>query len=314
MKGSGRLRRALRILASALCLLTAIVLYLRADKRQVFLRTAGQLGEARVRETVTRDASLATLVDLANDRGDAVGSAWVRRPIRLADDYRIVLVYSGEETGARILDLIPERDDLVLAAPQYPYTKPRGFRQKALLPATVRRAAFRTVATGMLTVSHLERDARLDARRLLAVGASLGSPFATIHAALDPRIPRLLVVHGGGDLPLILREIETRRGRPWRGRLAAVLAWALVDTFDPIHYVGEISPREVVVLGARGDHQFPGASTQALFDRANEPKSLRWTSGGHVRSSRDATLSEVLAEIERILGEGKAGPELPGGR
>lgn len=308
MRSFGRSRRtwvraALAGAAAIVATLAATALYLRADKRAVFAEVAGELGAARIVESVERDASAARRVELANHRGETVGTVWIRRPRALAPDYRIVLVYSGEETGRRILDLIPERDDLVLAAPQYAYRKPRGWWRKLRLPYDVRRAAFRAVATGTLTVSHLVRDEGLEPHRILAVGASLGSTFATIHAALDARVPRLLVVHGGGDLPLIVRSIEERRGRPWRGRLAAALAFVLVDTFDPLHFVGEIAPRELVVIGARDDHQFPAASTQALFDRAGEPKRLRWTSGGHVRSAKNQDLEQVLIEIERLLAE-----------
>ena len=284
-----------------------LALHLRADKRHVFTEVAGELGEARVLETMRTAGGVARRIRLANDRGEVVAEAWVRRPARLAPDYRIALVYSGQETGRKILDLVPERDDLVLAAPQYPYRRPRSAGEYLTWPRDVRRAAFGSVAGGMLAVTHLERDEALDARRMLVIGASLGSSFAVIHAALDPRVPRLLIVHGGGDLPLVVRTIEERRGRPWRGRAEAALAAVLVDTFDPLHYVADVAPRELVVIGARGDHQFPAASTLALYRRAREPKTLRWTSGGHVRSSRNAVLDEVLVEIERLLAEDGGG-------
>ena len=86
----------------------------------------------------------------------------------------------------------------------------------------------------------------------------------------------------------------------------------LVDSFDPVHYVAAIAPRELVVIGARGDAVFPTASTVALYRAAREPKSLRWTSGAHVRSRRTAALDEVLREIERLLEEPAGrGPATP---
>ena len=300
-----RFRRLARVLAALVALATGAsflaVLYLRADKRPVFGELAGSLDHSRVLEERPTERGTARLVELVNDRGMSVASAWVRRPARLAEDYRILLVYSGEQTGAKILDLVPDRDDVVLVAPQYPYERPRGLLAHLRWPATVRRAAFLTVAGGMLTVSHLEREERLDTRRLLVVGASLGSSFAVIHTALDERVPGLLVVHGGGDLPLIVRTIEERRGHPWRGWLASVVTAVLVDSFDPLHYVADIAPREVVMIGARGDHQFPAESTMALYERAREPKTLRWTGGKHVSSRGGVALDEVLAEIEREL-------------
>ncbi len=43
-----------------------------------------------------------------------------RRPTDLLPDYKIVLIYAGVKTRRKILDLIPERPDVVLVAPQYP--------------------------------------------------------------------------------------------------------------------------------------------------------------------------------------------------
>jgi hypothetical protein len=302
-------RRRLHLLATGLVLAAALAGaaagWLRADKRHVFASVAGELAESRLVESLPTPGGTARLVDLVNQRGETVAQTWVRRPARLAPDYRVVMVYSGQRTGRKVLDLVPERDDLVLVAPQYPYERPRSALAYLAWPRDVRRAAFRTVAGGMLAVSHLERQERLDPGRLLVVGASLGSSFAVIHTALDPRVPRLLVIHGGGDLPLIIRTLERRRGHPWRGRVASLAAMVLVDTFDPLHYVADVAPRELVVIGARGDHQFPPESTRALYERAGEPKALRWTSGGHLRSARDAVLDDVLAEIERVLDEGE---------
>jgi fermentation-respiration switch protein FrsA (DUF1100 family) len=297
-----QLARALAVVAAlSLGGILLAVIHLRADKRDVFTAVAGTLAQSRVLESLPTERGTARHLELVNHRGESVASAWVRRPTGLADDYRVVFVYSGRETGAKVLDLVPDRDDLVLVAPQYPYEEPRDLWEHVSWPYSVRRAAFRTVAGGMLAVSHLEVAEGLDAGRILVVGASLGSAFAVAHAALDPRVPAVVVIHGGGDLPLIVRTIEERRGRPWRGRLLAGLAAVLVHSFEPLRYVGDIAPRELVVIGARGDRQFPAASTQALYDRASEPKSLRWTGGGHLRSARDATLDEVLAEIERQL-------------
>lgn len=294
-------RRRWRALALVAALLALAALYLRADKRQVFGAVAGELAHSRRLEETATALGAARLFALENQHGETVASVWVRRPARLREDYRIVLVYAGQRTGRKVLDLVPERDDVVLVAPLYPYETPKTLAARLRWPYDVRRAAFRTVAGGLLAVTHLELVESLDPRRLLVVGASLGSAFAVIHGALDPRVPKVLVVHGGGDWPLVIRTVEARRGRPRRGRLGAALASVLVDTFDPLHYVAEIAPRELVVIGARGDQQFPAASTQALYDRAGPPKTLRWTSGRHLRSSRDEALEEVLAEIAREL-------------
>jgi hypothetical protein len=282
--------------------------YLRADKRHVFREVAGRYAGTRLLETTFARGQPARLVDLINHRDEAVATAWIRRPEVLADDYRALIVYAGQKTGRKILDLVPASDDLVLLAVQYPYRRPETWAARLRWPYDVRRAAFRTVAGGLLGVSFLERDEGIDPARLTVVGSSLGSPFAVAHAALDPRVPRLLVVHGGGDLPLVARSIEAARGRPWRGRFYGAAAAVLVASFEPLRYVADVAPRETVVVGARADGTFPAASTLALYERAGEPKRVRWTEGGHVHSRPGAELEAVIREIELAL----AAPAPPG--
>jgi dienelactone hydrolase len=236
-----------------------------------------------------------------NDRGEAVASAWLRRAETLPVGYRALLVYAGRKTGRKILDLLPARDDIVLVAIQYPYESPRTLGAKLRFPVDARRAAFRAVAGGLLAVSLLERDEGIDPARVAVVGSSLGSAFAVPHAALDRRVGRLVIVHGGGDLPLVVRELEAARGRPVRARVYAAATWLLAAPFEPLRYVAEVAPRETIVVGARTDRTFPAASTQALFDAALEPKRLLWTTGAHVRSAPGVELDEVVRVLDGLL-------------
>ncbi len=292
------------ILAAAAIAAAALAgaLYLRVDKRHVFREVAGEYAGAREVERLAAGGQVSRRLELLNQRGEAVASVWLRRPARLAPAYRTLLVYAGRETGERILDLIPARDDLVLAAIQYPYREPSGWAEKLRWPLEVRRAAFRSVAGGLLAVSFLERDEGLDPERLVVVGASLGSAFAVAHAALDPRVPTLVVLHGGGDLPFVIRSLEAGRGRPWRGRLYAGVAAVMIASFEPLRYVADVAPRETIVVGARTDRTFPVASTLALYEQAREPKRLSWTPGEHVRARSGAELSAALDELDRVLG------------
>ncbi len=299
-------RLGLTLLLSAAAGVLA-VLYLRADKTAVFHRVRGEYREARVLAVEERGESRLRLLQLVNDRGEAVATAYVRRPHRLVEDYAIVLTYAGAKTGDRILALIPERPDVVLAAVQYPYHNPQGLVEHLRWPYDVRRAAFRTVAGGMLAVSFLERDEGLDLGRLTVVGASLGTAFATLHGALDPRVPRVFLLHGGGDFPAVLAAIQRRQNRAW---LAAPSAWGaavLFHTFDPVHWVGRIAPREVRMVATRHDRYFPVASIEALYQRAGEPKSLVWTDTDHVRSSRSAIAEDLVRRVAEYLD--RADPE-----
>ena len=278
-------------------------LYLSRDKTHVFHQVRGTYRDAAVIESWRSGESDVRLVGLRNHRGETPATAYVRRPAELAPDYKIVLIYAGAKTRERILELVPDRPDVVLLAPQYPYQSPRGLWQSLRLPHDIRLAAYRTVAGGMLAVSFLEETEGLDPDRVTVIGSSVGTAFAALHGALDERVPRVILIHGGGDFPRIIRFMERGRGRPWSGEAKARLAAIFVDTFDPIHHVHRIAPRELILIGARDDGYFPAASTEDLYARAGEPKSLIWTDTDHVRSRKSEVLEQVLALVDERITE-----------
>jgi len=298
-----------RIILSALLALAvaavALVLYLRADKTGVFYATRGAYRGVRVLESAAGPVSRVRLVELENDRGEAVTTAYVRTPRRLAPRYRILLTYAGATTGATILRLIPERPDLVLVAVQYPFVRPHTVGEYLLAPYRVRRAVFRTVAGGMLALSYLRQTEGLGTREITVLGASLGSTFAVIHGALDPRVETVFLVHGGGDFPSSLRALERREGHAWRGEILAWTAAVLVDSFEPARYVRRIAPRRLVMVASRRDKYFPVAGIQALYDRAGEPKILIWTDTEHVGARKTEVVSELVRLIETYLAGGQ---------
>jgi hypothetical protein len=199
--------------------------------------------------------------------------------------------------------LIPDQPDLVLVAVQYPFARPRTPGEYLLSPYRVRQAVFRTVAGGMLALSYLREIGGLPARErgITVLGASLGSSFAVIHGALDPRVGTVFLVHGGGDFPSSLRAMERRRGRFWRGELLAWTADVLVDSFEPARYVRRIAPRRLVMVASRRDKYFPVAGVQALYDRAGEPKTLIWTDTEHVGARKAALVKELVRLIQVYL-------------
>lgn len=305
--GVPRRQRLLRVAAalavSLLLLLIALISYLRRDPTDEILETRGRYEEGLVLER-WREKTGATVrrVALANERGDVVSEAYVRIPDSPSPDYRLVVIYSGVTTGARVLELIPDRRDVVLVAPQYPLGEPpRGLDERLEWLSAVRDSSFRTVAGGMLAVSHLRREHEFDTDRVVVIAASLGSIFGTIHAAIDERIERLVVVHGGGDIPLVIGSIFEREDEELVGSLVVGVAWALVGALDPVHWIDEVSPREVLMIVTRRDRYFPPRSVEALWEAAREPKEIVWTETDHVGSDPSEVAADIVARIETYL-------------
>jgi hypothetical protein len=293
-------RRLALVSAGAGVALVALVIFLRCDKSAVFYRVRGEYAGTRLLEEWRLGSSRCRWIELRNDRGEAVATAYVRTPGTPPPHPRVLLTYAGETTGRAMLELIPQRPDLVLVAVQYPYQRPEGVVRCLRWPYDVRHAVFRTVAGGMLAVSFLaEQGVATD--RLTVLGASLGTPFAVIHGALDRRVANVMVVHGGGGLPGVALAIERRAGRAWRAPLVAGLAAVLVDSFDPLRYAARIAPRRLSIVASRRDRYFPVSSVRALYERAGEPKSLRWTDTEHVGVGKRAIVDDLVRQIEAEL-------------
>lgn len=289
------------VIAAFAAALVIVALLLPSDGTKHILELRGKFGGAEQLSARRDERSSIRCVALRNDRGEVLTTAWIRRPLALSPDYRIVITYAGANTGDKILQLIPAKDDLVVVAVQYPWKPPHTLLGKMRMVYDVRQAAYRAVAGGILAVDSIARDERLDTRRILLLGASLGSIFATIHGAIDKRVPQVVLVHGGADLSTTL-EAEMQNVPGWLRPVLVRIASISIDTFDPTHYVARIAPRRLLVIAARDDRLFPPWAVVAFFHRARQPKKLLWTNTGHVgarnRQVVDAVLDELNAELE----------------
>lgn len=240
-------------------------------------------------------------LNIRSDSGLEV-RARVIRPTTPAGRLPALIILGGHRTGSDAVELFGEVGNKAVIALDYPYAGPQKVRGAAetlrALPLA-RRALRDTPPSVSLVIDWLEREAWVDDRRIVIVGASLGVPFATLAAARDPRIAGAILVHGAADNLAWLEVQVARRNehellyRP----LATLLYWlAYGPTFDTARNVAAIAPRPVVIVGATEDERTPPAQTEALYAAARQPKLMRWTEGGHVQPRR----TEIVAELLRI--------------
>ena len=239
-------------------------------------------------------------IALRDEAGSVITTFWLRRPQTLRTPYRIVITYAGADTGEAILDLIPPQDDLVVAAVQYPWKPPHTVVGRVRAPYDIRQAAYRTVAGGILAVDYLEHVEHLDPSRIVLLGASLGSIFATIHGSIDRRVPQIALVHGGAGLADTLAA-GMQRVPAWLRPLCVRIARIPVDTFDPAHYVARIAPRNLLIIAARNDRRFPPQAVLAFYNHALQPKELRWTDTVHVGKRNRQVVNIIMAELNAYL-------------
>src|SRR5690606_30650158 len=114
---------------------------------------------------------------------------------------QLFVVLGGHERGKGAAALIGDTRGVIFASMEYPFDgdhRAKGLAVLAQVPA-IRRALFDTPPAVSLALDYRLTRPDVDPTRVELMGASFGSPFATIAAARDQRVTRLWLAHGGGD-------------------------------------------------------------------------------------------------------------------
>lgn len=263
----------------------------------------GQVDGEIVENSITADGQVSAFVTLHSDTDLSFSFRVIRYPTD--EPLPVLLILGGHRTGSDSVELFGNVGRRAVVALDYPYDGPErvrglGAALQAIPPA--RQGFLDTVPAVSLAVDWLLNQPWVDAEQLVIVGASLGVPFAATAAARDSRIKGAILVHGAYDNRLWLqRQVERRVDTKILHRpLGTLLYWL---AYGPVLNTPEraalISPRPVLIVGARNDERTPAGQTELLYAAANEPKLLRWTSGRHIQPGRN----EVVEELLRIADE-----------
>jgi dienelactone hydrolase len=289
-------------------LVAAALAWLRWDagrpREHWFVERRGQMHSADVERLDVGKGQAGESVRLKSDSELEVFLRIIRDDTS-AEPLPALVVLGGHRTGSAAVELFGDVGKRAVVALDYPYDGPQSvdgpLEFTRALPL-VRQAFLDTPAAVSLVVDWLYEQPWVDRDHVLMVGASLGVPFAATTAAWDERLTGLLLVHGAADNRLWLEKNLGRRVdlgflQPWT---ATILHWlAYGPVFDTGKHVAAVSPRPVLIVGARNDERMPEGQTVALFDAAGEPKMLRWTEGRHVEPGR----REIIDDLLRIADE-----------
>ena len=299
-------RRLFRILA--LCAAGAVLLcagctaWLLRDPVPRILDRRGQLADASSRPLEADSAHANELVQLVATSGLEV-QLMLRRPLDTVARRRpVFIILGGYRTGDRAATLIPDTHGNIVAALSYPYQGDLGVKGLAVVPAVpaLRGAIMDTPAAVMLAVDYLLSRPDVDSTRVELVGASFGTPFATMAGALDPRVTRVWSLHGAA-WPYRQIELNLRRQIPFgpARKVVAGLAtlFAAGPRFDPEDWAPRIAPRPFIMINARDDERMPREGVDALYAAANQPKEIIWLDGRHMQSNRREILASLVETV-----------------
>jgi fermentation-respiration switch protein FrsA (DUF1100 family) len=207
------------------------------------------------------------------------------------------------ETGRESLDLIDDRDDLLLVSMNYPRRESLSLDGFGLLvaPYVLRRMAFESLEGGVLALDYLSMRADVDQERIILLGVSFGSPIIVALGARDPRADAVVLIYGGGDLGGLART--NLREKPWwvPGWIIGPAVRTFLGEFEPLAHVEKIAPRYFLMVSSRQDEMFPPSSALALYGRARDPKKLIWYETGHLDLFDRQLIRRLTRDILRDL-------------
>ncbi|MBI4382286.1 MAG: alpha/beta hydrolase [candidate division NC10 bacterium] len=242
-------------------------------------------GTTRVQPTPVAETALSRKFELRliNSRGEHL-EYFIREPRDVKRPLPAVFILAGVETGRESLDLIDDRDDLVLVSMNYPRREELALSGLGLVlaPYVLRRMAFDSLEGGRLALDYLSRRTDVDQKRIILLGVSFGSPIIVALGARDPRADAVVLIYGGGDLGGLARS--NLRERPWwvPGWIIPPAVRAFLGEFEPLAHVEKVAPRYFLMVSSRQDEMFPPSSALALYGRARDPKKLIWYETGHL--------------------------------
>ncbi len=309
MKSIARVRSVLKYsVLVVVMLITLSLTWLRWESSQPrddwFSERHGRIESVATEESITQYGQLAESVRLISDSGLQV-SFRIIRDVETDALLPVLVILGGHRTGSDAVELFGDVGHRAIVGVDYPYDGPDKVKGVIPIARTIplaRQAFLDTVPAVSLLLDWLVEQAWVDKKRIILVGASLGVPFAATAAARDRRITALMLVHGAADNRLwlevqVARRIDTEL---LHYPLATILYWlAYGPVLDTSKHVATISPRPVLIIGARDDERTPAGQAEILFDAALDPKRLRRTDGQHIQSNR----TEIFAELRRIADE-----------
>src|SRR3990172_550894 len=220
---------------------------------------------------------------LINSQGEHF-EYFIRELRRATRPLPAVFILAGVETGRDSLDLIDDRDDLLLLSMNYPRREELALSGLGLVlaPYVLRRMAFDSLEGGVLALDYLSKRTDVDQERIILLGVSFGSPIIVALGARDPRVGAVVLIYGGGDLGGLART--NLREKPWwvPGWIIGPAVRAFLGEFEPLAHVEKIAPRYFLMVSSRQDEMFPPSSALALYRRARDPKKLIWNETGHL--------------------------------
>lgn len=206
-----------------------------------------------------------------------------------------VVLIGGVKTGRGAVDLLPNDNPHVSFVLNFPGVMRERDPDVLLRKRDEVRDALRDVpATLSLTVDYLHTLDYVDQDRIALIGVSFGGFLAPQAAAVDRRIRNVALMYTGADLAGLVTEGARRNVPDAVAILFGDMALLGLQDMDPLHWIGHIAPRHVLMVNGLRDDEILPENAQALFDAASQPKEMIWLPTGHLAPDDTVLIKELV--------------------
>ncbi len=240
--------------------------------------------------TTIRDVYLSTTSDL-------FAAARVRKPISAsaADPRAGVVVVGGISTGRSSVNLVQNDIQHVAVGVNYPGLFQGNDRNELVGQRDALYEAARDIpAMLMLLVDYLETLDHVDPERIAIIGVSAGGFVAPVTAAIDHRFRNVALMYSGADIRSMVDDAADRWVSEAIAALASDLALLGRRDLDPIHWVGHISPRYLLMVNGARDERMFIRGAERLYEAAAQPKEMIWLPTGHLVADDTVLIHELV--------------------
>ncbi len=274
--------------------------YLLRDNRKRFIRAKGYIENIETEVLEKNEQFNLEHFTIKASQGFKL-NGYIKSPPKKTDKLPAVILLGGLFSGKMIVDFVdfdPVETPVIMISTDYPYEGEKRLKWWQVLFAIprIRKAAFNSISGIFLTIDMLEEMEHIDKDRIYLTGVSFGSFFCLAAAACTQKIKSVASIYSGSKIEKLV-EVNLPYKMKFFNKLVGLLAKLLVHPLEPLHYVGDISPRPFLVMGGADDERFPAKYTEMLYEKAGDPKDIIWIQSNHMEPQKTKLISQLTKEV-----------------